>query len=133
MTSIPNSLSGSPLCADDAAAVAEASAFLHDLEGFVLGFRSMGEILGWAPGEIDSLVALGDRLLAAGRIEDALTIFEGVLALDPRRVSTFCRLALCHHAGDDPTGASACLAAARACFGDLPELAELAEALRAPC
>lgn len=114
---------------NDPDARADAAAFLAQLEGFVLGEASLGELLGWTNEQLEAHVALGDRLLSAGRPQDARVLFEGVQALDPRRTPLLARLALCHLLEGDPEGAAATLTERERQRGGLPAHDDLEAAL----
>ncbi|MDX9999747.1 MAG: hypothetical protein RBU30_00480 [Polyangia bacterium] len=111
--------------------IADGSNFLADLEGFTLGFKSLGDLLGFREDQLDCLIVLGDRLLAGGRITEAITIFEGALALDPGRLGLYCRLATCHLADGSPLLASDYLSAARAHLGECDLLDGFEDAIMA--
>lgn len=111
-----------PLVGDPTAKTFDPHAFLHRVEGFVLGQVSLGEVLGWSADQLDAVELMGDRLLAASRFAEAQTIYEGLNALDPTRGSVYCRLAICYEQDGERDKAAACAAAARAILGESPEL-----------
>ena len=91
----------------------QAESFLQSIEEMILGQGSLREVLGLAEDDIQELAAEGDALLEAGRLTDALSVYEGCAALDPADWTLFQRLGLCHAALGDTTRARDCLSTAR--------------------
>ena len=75
--------------------------FNQAAERVVLGEIPLGALLGLDADDIHAFADLADELLAAGRIPDALMLYEGCVQLDPLDVTLLCGYALAlRHSGD---------------------------------
>ena len=63
---------------------------LDDVEGFFLGNTTLAEVYGLSVQDVQDFAALADKQLEAGRTEDALTMYEGCVALNPTDVTILC-------------------------------------------
>jgi tetratricopeptide (TPR) repeat protein len=74
---------------------------LDDIDRIVMGELPFGAIFGLDADDIHAFADLADEQLAAGRVNDALTLYEGCVQLDPLDVTLLCGYATClQHAGD---------------------------------
>ena len=90
-----------------------AEDFLQSIEKMIRGDCTLSQVLGLTEDDIRELAAQGDALLEAGRLADALSIYEGCAALNPTDWTVFQRLGLCHAALGDSARSRDCLCTAR--------------------
>ena len=64
--------------------------FLDDVEAFVLGKRTLSALFGFSDDEVQFLLDMAEEQLEAGRIDDALALYEGCVALNPEDVIAVC-------------------------------------------
>ncbi len=84
------------------------------LERFLFADGGLAAVFGLRPEEVAAVADLGDRMLEAGRLADAVTLYEGCLLCEPDNLQTLCRLGTARHLQGDPPGAAACFDQARA-------------------
>lgn len=75
---------------------------LEDIDRIVRGDLPFGWLFGLDADDIHAFADLADDLLAAGRVADALHLYEGCVQLDPLDVTLLCGYATClRHSGDN--------------------------------
>jgi cytochrome c-type biogenesis protein CcmH/NrfG len=73
----------------------------EDIDRIVRGDLPFGALFGLDADDIHAFADLADELLAAGRVTDALHLYEGCVRLDPLDVTLLCGYATAlRHAGD---------------------------------
>ena len=76
---------------------------LADLERLLRGECTLADVYGLTREDVHQMAGEADRLLGAGRIADALVLYEGCVALNPLDVHILCgfgaTLQLAGHAG----------------------------------
>lgn len=76
---------------------------IEEIERIVRGELPIGALFGLDADDIHAFADLADELLAAGRVTDALHLYEGCVQLDPLDVTLLCGYATAlRHAGDAP-------------------------------
>ena len=86
---------------EEIASAEEEQTFLGDLDRVMTGDLPFGAILGLDADDIHSFADMADDQLAAGRVTEALHLYEGCVQLDPLDVTLLCGYATClRHAGD---------------------------------
>ncbi len=76
---------------------------LEDMDRIVRGELPFGALFGLDADDIHAFADLADELLAAGRVTDALHLYEGCVQLDPLDVTLLCGyVTALRHAGDAP-------------------------------
>ncbi len=86
---------------EDVASAEEEQQLLRDMEKIVTGDLPFGAIFGLDSDDIHAFADMADDQLAAGRVTEALKLYEGCVQLDPLDVTLLCGYATClQHAGD---------------------------------
>lgn len=71
------------------------------IDRIVRGDLPLGALFGLDADDIHAFADLADELLAAGRVTDALHLYEGCVQLDPLDITLLCGYATAlRHAGD---------------------------------
>lgn len=91
-------------CNDDtveAESAQQEQELLEDVERIMRGELPFGAIFGLDADDIHAFADLADDQLAAGRVAEALHLYEGCVQLDPLDVTLLCGYATCLlHSGD---------------------------------
>ena len=69
---------------------ADAEHLLDQVERFLRGETTLAEVYGLSEADVQGLAELADAQLEAGRIDDALVMYEGCVALNPSDVTIVC-------------------------------------------
>jgi hypothetical protein len=81
----------------------EERALFADVDAIFQGDLPLGALFGLDADDIHAFADLADDLLAAGRVRDALVLYEGCVLLDPLDVTLLCGYVLAlRHAGNAP-------------------------------
>jgi len=100
-TSEMSSLSEPQIETEDVASIEEEQQLLQDVDKIVTGELPFGAIFGLDADDIHAFADMADDQLAAGRVTEALKLYEGCVQLDPLDVTLLCGYATClQHAGD---------------------------------
>jgi predicted Zn-dependent protease len=79
----------------------EEEHLLRDIDRILRGDLPFGALLGLDEDDIHTFADLADEQLAAGRVANALQLYEGCVQLDPLDVTLLCGYAMAlRHAGD---------------------------------
>ena len=98
------------------------AALFDDLDAFLAGEQTFGDLIDVTPEALAPAAAAADRLLAIGRYAEAADLYEGCLFLFPDDVLTLCRLGTARHLAGNTPGAQVCFDLARQKSGDDPDV-----------